>query len=276
MDSLFKRTRQRIRDSVPARLYCACVNAINVIQGRKHRLRPFEDGILGISDGDDTIHICQRKRHPRYKKGIAKCIDDLAAVYQLDRLAPVPGGVFIDCGANVGELGMWAQRNGLEYHAFEPESKEARCCDLNNYSGAARTNRMGLWFEDTDLKFYSKAHSADSSFIEISQYTSIKTVKVTTLDQYVQQNNILAIEVLKVEAEGAEPEVLRGARKAIGRCRFITIDCGCERGIRGEDTIRDACNSVYEQGFRMIESKVSSDRVILTFENMTQVACRAA
>lgn len=171
---------------------------------------------------------------------------------------------------------MWAQRNGLEYHAFEPEPKEARCCDLNNYSGAARTNRMGLWFEDTDLKFYSKAHTADSSFIEISQYTSIKTVKVTTLDQYVQQNNIQAIEVLKVEAEGAEPEVLRGTRKALGRCRFITIDCGCERGILEEDTIRDACNSVYEQGFRMIESKVSNDRVILTFENMTKVACRAA
>jgi hypothetical protein len=135
---------------------------------------------------------------------------------------------------------------------------------------------MGLWFEDTDLKFYSKSHSADSSFIEISQYNSIKTVKVTTLDQYVEQHKIQVIEVLKVEAEGAEPEVLRGAVKALRRCRFVTMDCGCERGVRGEDTIRDACNAVYEQGFRMIESRVSNERVILTFENMAKAAVRAA
>ncbi|RLS41708.1 MAG: FkbM family methyltransferase [Planctomycetota bacterium] len=276
MESWIKRTRQRIRESVPGSIYCACVNAMNFVQGRRHRVLPFENGVLSISDGDDTIYISQRKRHPRYKKGITKWVNSLAAQYQLNRISLAPGGVFIDCGANVGELGIWARRNGLEYHAFEPESKEARCCDLNNYRGEARTNRMGLWFEDTELKFYSKAHSADSSFIEISQYDSIKTVKVATLDQYVQQKNIKAIEVLKIEAEGAEPEVLRGAEKTLRRCHFVTIDCGCERGIKGENTIRDACNSVYERGFRMIDTMVSNERVILMFENMSQVASKAA
>ena len=43
--------------------------------------------------------------------------------------------------------------------------------------------------------------------------------------------------LLKVEAEGAEPEVLQGLKKNLSRVEFITVDCGFERGLNQKSTI---------------------------------------
>ena len=88
-----------------------------------------------------------------------------------------------------------------------------------------------MWFEPTERKLFSKAGSADSSLIEIADYDSASTVKTTTLDRYVREHGIDLIEVLKIEAEGAEPEVLRGARESLKISRYVTVDCGRERQI---------------------------------------------
>ena len=274
MKSVIRATKKRIASWVPDFLYLPYVNTKNVIQGRKHRVKPFGQSLYQVKDKEETIVIAQRTRHSRYKRGINWWIKSLAKQYNLDRLPVKPGGVFIDCGANVGELGVWARRHELAYHAFEPEPQEAICCDLNNFDGKPRTSRHGLWFESTELKFYSKAGSADSSLIEIAGYDRVTVVKTTTLDQFVEENGIHGIEVLKIEAEGAEPEVLRGARQSLKISRYVAVDCGRERGIHREDTVRDVCNILYENRFRMVDSNML--RLSLLFENYAIAARRAA
>ena len=175
---------------------------------------------------------------------------------------------------NIGELGYWARIRGLTYHAFEPESREATCCDLNNSPHQRTTNRCGLWSETTQLRLFSKAKSADSSFIEIANYDQVTLVSAVALDDYVVQHGIQAIEVLKVEAEGAEPEVLRGARESLKISRYVAVDCGPERGLSQEDTVRDVCNAMYAAGFQMIHA--NARRVCLLFENRNHVMRKAA
>ena len=51
--------------------------------------------------------------------------------------------------------------------------------------------------------------------------------KVARLDNF----NFKKIKLLKVEAEGAEPEVLLGTAKILKRIEFISVDCGPERGL---------------------------------------------
>lgn len=274
MKAVIRDIKQGIAQVMPPAIYFPFANAKNAVQGRRQRLRPMADGLVEVFDGQQTICISQRIRHTRYKRGITTWTDFLASQYNLNKLQVRPGGVFIDCGANVGELGYWARSKQLQYHAFEPETREANCCDLNNFGGQPGTNRMGLWHESTELKFYSKPESADSSFIEIADYHQVKTIKVTTLDQYVREKGIQSIEVFKVEAEGAEPEVLQGARQTLPLCRFVTVDCGRERGIEAQDTVRDVCNVMYQYGFRMAESDMI--RLSLLFENRAQAERLAA
>lgn len=274
MKTVLRELKQGLAQAMPQAVFFPFANAKNAFQGRRQRIRPAAGDLVEVSDGQQTIFISQRIRHNRYKRGIDTWTNFLASQYNLDKLEVRPGGVFIDCGANVGELGYWARSRQLQYHAFEPETREANCCDLNNFNGQPGTNRVGLWHEATELKFYSKPESADSSCIEIADYHQVKTIKVTTLDQYVQDKGIQAIEVFKVEAEGAEPEVLQGARRTLPMCRYVTVDCGRERGIDAQDTVRDVCNVMYQCGFRIAESDMV--RLSLLFENVAQAERRAA
>lgn len=275
MEFILRAVKRQLRRWAPDALYVALVNSKCAIKRRAYRLRAAEDGLYRVDDAHgETIFISQRPRHSRYKRGISAWADKLATQYCLDQAQPKPGGVLIDCGANVGEIGVWARKQGLVYHAFEPEEREARCCDLNNFDGNPQTNRMGLWFETGELKLYSKGESADSSLIPIDGYDSVFVVTTKTLDEYILEHGITDIQVLKVEAEGAEPEVLCGASEALKITRYVAVDCGRERGIDREDTIREVCNRLYGHGFQMVDNNM--DRFALLFEKATSVTSSAA
>jgi FkbM family methyltransferase len=183
----------------------------------------------------------------------------------LHRVDPNTRGAFIDCGANVGELGAFCKARGLDYHPFEPEQLEADCCDRNNFDGQKKTNRLALWNEETTLKFYSKPDNGDSSVIEPDQFTSVKEVPTTTVDSYCRKNGIKEIAVLKIEAEGAEPEILSGAKEALGFSSYVTVDCGFERGVSKASTVVEVVNILTQNGFELVDW--DPGRVTFLFRN---------
>jgi len=147
----------------------------------------------------------------------------LAEEYSLDTFEVADGDVVIDCGANIGEVGMYyALVNGrdVDYHAFEPMNKERRCCELNN--PGAKVYPQALWKENGTVTFYQERGGRDdSSLIEPARYDSKAEVETLTLESFCAQQGIDKIKVLKLEAEGAEPEVLMGAGGGgTGACRI--------------------------------------------------------
>ena len=62
------------------------------------------------------------------------------------------------------------------------------------------------------MSFYLSSATGDSSLIEPASFTEKIDVRVTTLDIFDQENNIKKCKLLKLEAEGSEPEILNGAR----------------------------------------------------------------
>ena len=170
----------------------------------------------------------------------------------------------------MGFIGIWAKDNAYNYIAFEPETHEAACCDLNAFGGEARTNRMALWKEDTELTFYSKPESADSSPIEMSDFVEKKVIPARSLSSFIKENGIQSVKVLKVEAEGAEPEVLEGALDALHLIEYVTVDCGFERGINKESTFNDVNRILSDHGFSVF--KANLDRNIFLFKRIGQPA----
>lgn len=233
-----KRTIDRwitaIVDHTPLRFYCALVNLRCVLRGKAHRVSPYEhsNSIYEVRSGDDSILLCRRGRHNMHKRGIRSRIDALARDYCLSSLGDLAGGTLIDCGANIGELGRWASAMGMKYIPFEPEKLEADCCDLNNFSGRRETNRFPLWKTDDILRFYNRPRGADGSLLANGEDDSFVEVQARRLDSVLTAEQLTHPIVLKVEAEGAEPEVLQGAEKLLAVIDFITIDCGYERGSR--------------------------------------------
>jgi FkbM family methyltransferase len=264
--NLFRNIEGYLADRVSLKTYCKVVNSRNALRGKRHRIEPFsDDGVHKATDGKESIYLCRRGRHNRYKRGVMAGVDALARDYHLDAIAPFEGGTFIDCGANVGELGFWARARGMRYIAFEPEALEATCCDLNNFGGQSTTIRKALWNENTTLVFHSKPDSADSSLFEMAGSTDRIEVEAVALDSVIDIEDLPGPVIFKLEAEGAEPEVLQGAVNSLPRIDFVAVDSGYERGAEKKHTFVETANALQDHGFRLAQAQFR--RITALYEN---------
>lgn len=261
------------RNWLPPKLYCLLTNLENRLRGKAHAFHTTaHKGVYVVSDPGAKLHICRRARHNRSKRGILRGVDKLASDYSLHRLGQLSGGLFVDCGANVGELGLWARKSGMKYIAFEPEDLEATCCDLNNFSAdipdaaGRKTNRLALWHTSTTLEFYSKPASADSSLIPIAEFVTVKKIKAVRLDEILTEADLKnRPAVFKVEAEGAEPEVLRGAGEMLKSFDYVAVDCGPERGVEKRHTFIETHEILIGAGFMPVAANFH--RVTILWRN---------
>ncbi|MEO9527170.1 FkbM family methyltransferase [Roseibium sp.] len=213
----------------------------------------------------NRLHIIHKNRLPFYKSGVPPRVNGLLDDYMIDRSALRDGDVFIDCGANIGEIGVGLGLTGkaLRYIAFEPGQEEHGACSLNNPESSCE--KTALWKETCVLKFYEKSDSADSSLIEFGGHETVTEVPATTIDAYCASRGVGAVRYLKIEAEGAEPEVLEGAVDTLRRTQFVTVDCGYERGFDQESTLPTVCNQLIRNGFDLV--RIQESRLIALFEN---------
>jgi FkbM family methyltransferase len=154
------------------------------------------------------------------------------------------GMTVFDVGANVGELTLLFSRfagasGGV--HAFEPTgrgferlSAVCRAASLDN----VRLNRLALAEEEGPVRLhvYDDAHLSWTTRAErpLEDYgISVKPqateeAPATTLDLYCERNGVAEIDLLKIDVEGAELQVLVGARRMLreGRVRCVTFEFG--------------------------------------------------
>jgi len=141
--------------------------------------------------------------------------------------------IIFDVGAHIGES-VEEFKNyfiNANIHCFEPAKESFNKLKNINYSNIV-FNNFALGDKNSEKIFYYYDVSSNSSFLPIktdskvfknkvhSKLNKIKkvstyTVKVKTLDEYISQNNIQTIDILKVDVQGYTREVLEGAKKAL-------------------------------------------------------------
>ncbi|MFB1295256.1 FkbM family methyltransferase [Mycobacterium sp. pW049] len=249
--------------------FCSYFNAVNKVYW-KLPIAVEWDSVrekIVVTDGRDRIFIARPKRVRRYKHGIGAKLDILANEYLLGHIDFRDGDTIVDCGANVGEVGTWLTRANasLDVISIEPEALEAECCDLNVYGGEEKTIRKALWHEEGELTFYLKNDSGDSSVFETTHYDFTRTVPTTTLSSLLDERSVSTLKLLKLEAEGAEPEILAGAEDCLDRIEYIAADLGPERGINDDTTAAAAINLLLSRNFQVVD--VRSGRLVCLFRN---------
>lgn len=129
------------------------------------------------------------------------------------------GAVVFDVGANVGIVTLpLARAAGAagHLHAFEPHpALRARLienCALNNLRQVT-VSAYALGSEPGSFPLYAStdANQGTGSLRRMSAQTEEIDVTVTTLDAYVAEQNIERLDVIKIDTEGADLDVLRGA-----------------------------------------------------------------
>lgn len=125
------------------------------------------------------------------------------------------GDIVVDCGANIGLFSAIASAKGCRCYSFEPSEFV-----INNYLSVTQKYNKDIHIVNAALGDKAgEAHFAyNAEQIESGRISdSGESVKVLTLDGWVKENGIERIDFIKADIEGAEREMLRGARETLSR-----------------------------------------------------------
>lgn len=229
---------------------------------------------LVFSDNEATI-VQSDNRISRFLLGSSRAQDRLWDIYigQFD----LPESLIdfsvpcLDIGANVGEFALASQKRGIpKVYAFEPDPRAYACLVANTRVAFGKDSIECLNLavgEVNELKeFHLSTTESDSSFLRPVQVDKSIQVEVIRLKDFIAREKIEKIGILKMDAEGFEPEVLIGLGDYIKSIQVMAIDVSEERN--GATTSAEVCTHLSRYGFRWItSSKINKRKIVLASRN---------
>lgn len=217
----------------------------------------FEPVLVKLSQGHDEYHPFVRlvPRHTQYNENDIRKVtrnginfeltlnnyNDFLVYYGIDNQNKgkiyelVKEGFHVfDVGTNIGEviLNIAKRANKGIVHGFEPVpynfNKVSNNISLNSFTNIILNNlalsdkNETLFFDDEEVKGHSGLISMNKNKIRNS-----KEVKAITFDSYVEDNNILRMDFVKIDIEGFELNFLKGAEQSIKKFEpilFMEVD----------------------------------------------------
>jgi FkbM family methyltransferase len=126
--------------------------------------------------------------------------------------------VVIDAGAWIGDFSAYANSKGAIVYAFEPveEIYNILCETQKLNRGEMYPIQMGLGDYCGNVDISITENSIGNSIVR-EEETIIKKerISITTLDQFVEENNLAKIDFIKADIEGAERNMLKGASNVL-------------------------------------------------------------
>ncbi|MFC2091749.1 FkbM family methyltransferase [Elusimicrobiota bacterium] len=179
-----------------------------------------------------------------------------------------PGMTFLDIGAHFGYFSSLASElvgNDGQVHSFEPtrSTYEILRENVNNKSNV-KLNNNAVWYEKTKITFndFGIGLSAYNSLYnprldekrtrkaKIRQYE----VDAISIDEYADSLKIKP-DLIKVDAESAEYEVLKGMNDVINRYRpIIIIEVG-DKNVENVMKSKDLIKYLIGKGYKALEYK---------------------
>ena len=185
-----------------------------------------------------------------FGKGVTRTIDDFVirfppkwsryfeAEYEKENVAFMKaycknGMTVLDVGAHLGLLSVIGGKlvaPGGKVFSFEPTPSTFSVLNtiigINSLSGIVTPIHSAVSEENTEADFMLDAHpgsNANSLVKRADKERNVVRVKVVTLDSIVKKHQIARVHFIKIDAEGTELSVLRGAASLIDRDRPIII-----------------------------------------------------
>lgn len=229
------------------KIFCFLINQIYKSDGKIQ----FKDGYYFKEFGNKPFFF-PNKRVTRIAIDSKKHLEKLFDSYCLNKIEFKENDLVVDCGANVGELYLAFESLGkkIVYHAFEPDDSSFVCLS-KNINNQENIHKFALSNIEGKELIYIDTEGGNTSLSEFnSKNTSI--VETKKLDSF----NFKNIKLLKIDAEGYEPEVLLGCKNSLKEIAYIAVDYGNERGYEGKSTMVSVTNFLYKNSFELIEDSL--------------------
>ena len=188
------------------------------------------------------------------------------------------GMTTFDIGANIGWYtllcGDLVGHRGKVY-SFEAEPNTFRLLnssvEINGFFDRVMVENLGVTEKSGKLEFYSYKYHQGSSTFHKSELTGqykddITTIEVDTvsLDEYCEKNSINKIHFMKIDAEGSEPQIIKGAE------RLLKNDCIETILMEYTDANLEAVNILTQHGYKMWALHTDSELYDVTLDYITK------
>ncbi|WP_050931361.1 FkbM family methyltransferase [Aestuariivita boseongensis] len=126
-----------------------------------------------------------------------------------------PHSVCLDIGANIGNHACYFENHFDRVIAFEPNPMVYHVLCANTLGHKVEAVQLGLSDKQGELWFKQNAQNLGASSVCDREEDADSKIKVMPLDEYVAQNGLTNISFMKIDVEGHELYMLRGAEQTL-------------------------------------------------------------
>lgn len=146
----------------------------------------------------------------------------------VDFLKPlVKGKTFFDVGANIGAYTLTLAKSAARTYSFEASASNATI--LQNFIGLSKLKNIEVINKAVSnkagevIELYSSPDTGGNNTQFHDFGKGSETVSTITLDQFVADNNIDQVGVIKIDIEGSELAAFQGAHNLLSKCRPVLL-----------------------------------------------------
>lgn len=150
------------------------------------------------------------------------------ATAQLLMALCLSGESAVDVGANIGLTALVLAKacQASKIIAIEPVATTYAFLKQNlqaNQANVVSTYNTGLGAKDASISMYVNDDNLATAFVLDYEEKGEGNIPVTTLDAVLQDAKVAAVDFLKIDVEGFELEVLKGAEKSLATYKPIVL-----------------------------------------------------
>jgi FkbM family methyltransferase len=182
-------------------------------------------------------------------------------------LITTPTPLCFDVGANMGQTIALLQRTFPQptIHSFEPSHRTFEQLRAREFGDRVFLHNCAMGSRPERRSFINYKQSDMSSFLSLDQSTENRfrtvevegreEVEVATLDDFVKENGIGSVDLLKTDTQGFDLNVLRGGAEALssGLVKNVLVELNFVRMYEGQGSPTDIAELLHGYGFRLVD-----------------------
>ncbi len=175
--------------------------------------------------------------------------------------------IVFDIGSNMGFYSIWMGRSlgpTGELHIFEPDQKSfvrlKKNISINSLQAKVKLNQKAVSTESGLGKITMGLDGENHLITDKSTIDIIGDIELVSLDQYINDNQLSEIDFIKIDVEGFELNVLKGALLSLRKNKIGVIQLEINATISNAGVNRtEIIDFVHENGYHFYRYDISKN-----------------